>query len=203
MFWSHPFALKLYCWTTTCDVKALQPLCFLWGLHSFQWQLIWGVHSVVIGLRVILLRLVPCKIHKDLEYKPGKKVLEGKCKVKKTHTQNIHSSKELVDISLPILFLTLPPPFASKTNRNSGTDNRVHVNELPDKGYEASSKRLSSHSECQFDIFDQLRKRIKQSFFSLWCPFYVRRNQSYGVHKKSVCISLCCKHHCSPRFLFS
>ncbi len=89
----------------------------------------------------------------------------------------------------PSHFSSLPPS-ASKTNRNSGKDNGAHVNELPDKGYEASSKRLGTHSECQFDIFDQLRKRIKQSFFSLWCPFNVRRNQSYGVHKK-LCVFHC------------
>lgn len=75
------------------------------------------------------------------------------------------------------------PPSASKTNRNIAADDGVHANET-EKSYEASSKRLGSHSECQFDIFDQLRKRIKQSFSPSVILIYVRLNQSNAVHKK-------------------
>lgn len=123
--------------------------------------------------------------------------------IKKIKTTQVHASLKGLWTFLYLAYFCSPPPSASKTNRSSGTDNGVHVNELPDESYEASSKRLDSHSECQFDIFDQLRRSIKQSFFSLWCPFNVRRNQSYGVHKNAVCISLCCKHLCSQGFLLS
>lgn len=93
-----------------------------------------------------------------------------------------------VDISLPISFFA-----ASKTNRSSAEDSGVHVNELPDKGCEASSKRLGSCSECQFDIFDQLRNQIKQSFFPLWFPFNVGAKPTLCRSYRAVCYaSLAC-----------
>lgn len=92
-----------------------------------------------------------------------------------------------VDIPLP----PPRPPSASKTNRTSGTDSGVHANELPDRGCEASSQRLGSHCECQFDIFDQLRKRIKQSFFPPWSLLNVRPEQSCGA-RKEPCVAFHC-----------
>lgn len=161
-----------------CPCKLLQLQCFLWGLHRLQWQLIWSVHWVVIGWGVFLSMLVLCKIHKHLKYYGGKKkFLETNSRqaLKITHT----ALGSLWTFLYPSNFCS-PPSSASKPNTNHTRNNRAPVNELPDKGYEALSKRLSSNSECQFDISYQLRRRIKQSFFSLWCPFNVRRNQSYG-----------------------
>lgn len=116
--WTHHSAncsnlFEVYRWPTVSVMLylwALHLLCSSGGLHILQWQLIWSVHWVFIGLRVLLPMLVPCKIHKDLEYQWGKESAQTQ-DTKNLHT---HSTEGPVDISLPSSFFSFPHPLPLK-----------------------------------------------------------------------------------------
>lgn len=57
------------------------------------------------------------------------------------------------------------------------------MNELKDKCCGALRQRLDSRSECHFNIFDQLRIKMKQSFFLLF-PLL---QQSNGKQNHELC----------------
>lgn len=140
------------------------------------------------ALRVPLHVLVLREIHKDLKYQQGNEY-EERHKDRKIRTQT--ALKGPVDVP-PALTPHHPP--LKQTEVVVQTVGRMWMRRQTRAVKHQVS--VSAHSECQFDIFDQLRKRIKQSFFPPWSLLNVGPTPSCGAHKEP-----CVAFHCAVNVL--
>lgn len=184
--WSHSVRLGWGTWPTHCSCFWLHfnLLHFLGGLHRPQWQLVRGVHRVFMALRVPLHVLVSREIHKDLEHQWGDEY-QGR------HVRD--KIERWSSTALTWTFLWLSPPHHPPVKQTELVVQTVGGMWMScQTGAVKHQVSASPHSECQFDNFDQLRKRIKQSFFPRWSLLNVRPTQSRGAHKEP-----CAAFHCA------